>query len=129
MAAPLTSLLEKDASFQLSSDCEYAFSQLKELLTTAPVLIHYDQKAIAELHTDASGGGIGTVFAQRVDGNPMEHAVAYGSRTLTKAEQNYATIDRECLAIVWAVENVDAIFANAILSLLLTITLLAGWHL
>ncbi|GFV48617.1 retrovirus-related Pol polyprotein from transposon 297 [Trichonephila clavipes] len=100
LAEPLQSLLKSGVEFHWGPEEVEAFSSLKKALTSDPVLGMYDERASAEIHTDASGYGIGAVLVQIQ--NNVEKVIAYASRTLTKAEKNYSTTERECLAIVWA---------------------------
>ncbi|GFW58334.1 retrovirus-related Pol polyprotein from transposon 297 [Trichonephila clavipes] len=98
-AEPL-SLLKSGVEFHWGPEEVEAFHSLKKALTSDPVLGMYDESASREIHTDASGYGIGAVLVQIQ--NNVEKVIAYTSRTLTKAEKNYSTTERECLAIVWA---------------------------
>ncbi|GFX57523.1 hypothetical protein TNCV_3051731 [Trichonephila clavipes] len=100
LAEPLQSLLKSGVEFHWGPEEVEAFNSLKKALTSDPVLGMYDEKASTEIHTDASGYGIGAVLVQIQ--NNVEKVIAYASRTLTKAEKNYSTTERECLAIVWA---------------------------
>ncbi|GFS92474.1 retrovirus-related Pol polyprotein from transposon 17.6 [Trichonephila clavipes] len=100
LAEPLQSLLKSDVEFHWGPEEVEAFNSLKKALTSDPVLGMYDERASTEIHTDASGYGIGAVLVQIQ--NNVEKVIAYASRTLTKAEKNYSTTERECLAIVWA---------------------------
>ncbi|GFX20403.1 retrovirus-related Pol polyprotein from transposon 17.6 [Trichonephila clavipes] len=95
----LRSRVRIPATADLSKDWNFVHS-LKKALTSDPVLGMYDERASTEIHTDASGYGIGAVLVQIQ--NNVEKVIAYASRTLTKAEKNYSTTERECLAIVWA---------------------------
>ena len=49
--------------------------------------------------TDASSIGIGAVLEQDC------HVIAYASRALTKSEKQYSVIQRECLALVYALKQ------------------------
>jgi hypothetical protein len=69
----MTQLLEKDAKFKWSPQCEETFLNLKKLLTTAHVLAQPDIEKPFDVYCDASGTGIGGVLMQ--DG----HAIAYSS--------------------------------------------------
>jgi hypothetical protein len=76
IAKPMTQLLEKEAKFKWSPQCEDTFLTLKKLLTTAPVLAQPDIEKPFDVYCDASGTGIGGVLIQ--DG----HAIAYTSQQL-----------------------------------------------
>ena len=53
------------------------------------------------LQTDAACSGLGAIVLQESDG--VKHPVAFASRKLLPREQNYSTIEREALAIVWGI--------------------------
>jgi hypothetical protein len=69
----MTKLLEKEAKFKWSLECEKAFLTLKKLLTTAPMLAQPDIKKLFDVYCDASDTSIGGVLMQ--DGR----AIAYAS--------------------------------------------------
>ncbi|GFX99570.1 transposon Ty3-I Gag-Pol polyprotein [Trichonephila clavipes] len=79
------SLLNSGVEFHWGPEEVEAFNSLKKALTSDPVLGMYDERASTEIHTDASGYGIGAVLVQIQ--NNVEKVIAYASRTLTKAEK------------------------------------------
>ena len=101
VATPLTALLHKDKKFQWTTPEQIAFDILKEKLTTAPVLLLPDPNKPFTITTDASDFAIGAVLTQ--DQGKGEQPVAYESRKLSPAEQNYAVHEKELLAIVHAI--------------------------
>ncbi|KMQ84756.1 enzymatic polyprotein endonuclease reverse [Lasius niger] len=70
---------------------------------TAPVLKYPDFNEEFKVTTDASDHAIGAVLSQGPVGN--DRPIAYASRVLSRAEQNYNTTEKELLAIVWAVKH------------------------
>ena len=105
IAAPLTDLLKKGQpeKIEWSVECEQAFKKLKYILTTEPVLKAPDYSVPFVVQTDASDCGIGAVLSQTGE-DGKEHPIAYASRKLQSREKHYATIEKECLAIVWALK-------------------------
>ena len=63
IAGPLNNLLKQGVKFEWSKSCQKAFDTLKERLTTAPVLVHFDPTLPLRLSCDASSYGVGAVLA------------------------------------------------------------------
>lgn len=103
IAKPLTVLTSKSATFEWGDDQQEAFRKLRDKLLAAPVLCYPDFETPFVLATDASQYALGAVLSQRKNG--VERPVAYASRQLNRAEQNYSATERECLALVWAVRH------------------------
>lgn len=103
LIAPMTALLHKKNSWCWSPECERSFNKLKDCLVSAPVLSCPDFTLPFYVQTDASAYGIGAVlFQEYPDG---EHVICYLSRSLTRSEKNYSVTERECLAVIYAVEK------------------------
>ncbi|CAN6716373.1 unnamed protein product [Malus baccata var. baccata] len=100
MSNPFCRLLQKDVPFQFDEECESAFKQLKEKLTSTPIIVPPDWTLPFELMCDASDYALGAVLGQRKDKQP--HVIYYASRTLNDAQLNYSTTKKELLAVVFA---------------------------
>ena len=100
IAAPLTDLTRKNtpAKIQWTGDCEKAFSALKRIVCSEPILKSPNFEKEFILQTDASERGIGAVLSQFDDAG-VEHPIAFYSRKLIPREVRYSTIEKECLAI------------------------------
>ncbi|UYV73515.1 hypothetical protein LAZ67_10003901, partial [Cordylochernes scorpioides] len=103
IADPLTNLIKKSVSFTWTERQEEAFQTLKIALLSPPILGHFNPNASTYVHTDASNIGIGATLVQDIGGE--EKVISYLSRTLSKAEQNYSTTEKECLAVVWSMSK------------------------
>ncbi|CAM4612755.1 unnamed protein product [Leuciscus chuanchicus] len=103
LASPLTDLTKKEVpdTVPWTEQCQQAFTQLKAALCGGPLLHAPDFSLPFILQTDASDRGMGAVLSQEVEGE--ERPVLYISRKLSKRETMYSTIEKECLAIRWAV--------------------------
>src|SRR4051812_10899224 len=100
----MTALLKKDAKFIWSQEAQAAFDELKERLSSGPILQHFDPKKTCVIETDASDYALGAVCSQ-YDDDGLLHPVAYYSRKLISAEMNYQIYDKELLAIVCAFKH------------------------
>lgn len=101
---PLRACLRTDTEFSWTAEADKCFSKVKQLLVHSSALALYDPTLPCIISTDASDYGIGAVFTQ-IHPDDSERTVAFASRTLTQAERKYATVEKEALACVWAVEK------------------------
>ncbi|SCZ91750.1 BZ3500_MvSof-1268-A1-R1_Chr5-1g07649 [Microbotryum saponariae] len=95
--SPLTRLLKKGAVFDFDSLALAAFNRLKSLFASDIVLRHYDPSLPCVIESDASDYAISAILSQSVDS--QLRPVAFFSRKMTPAEQNYEIHDKELLAI------------------------------
>ncbi|RDX79855.1 Retrovirus-related Pol polyprotein, partial [Mucuna pruriens] len=105
LALPMSKLLQKDVSFNFDQPCIEAFQELKNKLTSAPILQAPDWGLPFELMCDASNSALGAVLGQRAGVGQLVHVIAYASRTMDSAQQNYTTTEKELLAIVFALDK------------------------
>jgi hypothetical protein len=105
ITSPLTDMVKKGKPNQVvwTEEADQALDTVKKTLSSHPILRLPDFDKPFILRTDASGTGLGAVLMQEVDGKNFP--VRYASRKLNKCEQAYATVEKECLAVVWAVEK------------------------
>lgn len=110
LAKPLHDLLQghentkrnnKKTPIVMGSEAQEAFELMKDNLTSMPVLAYADFSLPFELHTDASGLGLGAVLYQTQDS--VKRVIAYASRGLRSSELNYPAHKLEFLALKWAV--------------------------
>ena len=103
ITAPLRELIGKNVIFKWDSPQEEAFQNLKDTLISADVIAHYDYEDETRIAADSSNYGVGAVMLQ-LKGTQWK-PIAYASRSLTKAETRYATIEKEALALTWSCER------------------------
>lgn len=101
-ALPLTRLLRKNEPFNWTSEQQNAFETLKEKLLSQPILQIFDPNQQLNVSTDASNYAIACTLTQGPLGEDLP--VAYFSRVLNKAEINYSTVEKELLAITYALK-------------------------
>ncbi|KAM6547440.1 hypothetical protein CsatB_019116 [Cannabis sativa] len=106
ISRPLCNLLAKDATFEWTPKCEESFQTLVNSLTSAPIIQSPDWSLPFEIMCDASNFAVGAVLGQRREGKPF--AVYYASRTLSSAQMNYSTTEKELLAVVFALDKFRA---------------------
>ena len=103
LASPLTDLTRKRApdTVQWSEPCQVSFDAIKSALCGEAVLCAPNFALPFSVQADASDRGLGAVLTQQVGG--ADRPVLYLSRKLSDREGRYSTIEKECLAIRWAV--------------------------
>ena len=103
VVAPLTGLVSPLKTFDWSPACQAAFVSAKALLCSAPVLAAPCFTRSFKLEVDASACGAGAVLLQE-DDQAIDHSVSYFSRKFNKHQLNYSTIEKEALALLFALQ-------------------------
>ena len=96
-------MLVQGIPFEFDSQCLQAFTVLKDKLISAPIVVAPDWFFPFELMCDASDYAIGAVLGQKRE--KIFQVIYYASRTLNDAQLNYATTEKELLAIVFAFDK------------------------
>jgi len=97
-----TRLMKKGVSFIWDDDCQKAFEEIKEYLTKPPILVSPVPGKPFLLYVRAMNHSLGALLAQKND-EGFEQAIYYLSRTLIGAESRYNPVEKESLALVFAV--------------------------
>ncbi|GFX61937.1 retrovirus-related Pol polyprotein from transposon opus [Trichonephila clavipes] len=103
---PLYRLKKKGAKFSWPTEAQDSFDKIKRALTEAQVLQLPNFTEQFNLFTEASGVGIGAGH------NQNHRPIAFASRTLNKVERNYTVTERECLAVIWALNKIKTYFGS-----------------
>ena len=83
---------DRAGPIELSEESVKAFQQLKEAITTEPIILHYpDWNEPFEIHTDASQEAVAAILCQRIDGGIM-----YASKALAANEKKYQIYEHSC---------------------------------
>ena len=93
IAKPLCRLLDFDES------CQSSFENIESRLVEAPIMAKPDWTKEFEIMCDASDYAMGAVLGQKTD--KMFMAIYYASKTFNEAQENYSTIEKEMLAILF----------------------------
>jgi transposase InsO family protein len=101
---PLNRLRRTGVEWQFGKEEQDAFDGLKKALTSSAVVVPYDPSLPVKIDTDASPVGIGAVLSH-VYPDGTEKPIEMASRSLSKAERNYAQIEKEALSLVWGIKK------------------------
>lgn len=96
LVTPFRVLLKKDISWEWGLIQQKSFAQLKEIFCSLPMLSNFNLKDTFEIQTDASERAIGCCIFQN------NKPIHYASRCLSENEINYAQVEKEMVAIVFA---------------------------
>ena len=103
ISKPLRELLSSKNAWIWTASQEGSFIKLKQEISPPKVLALYDVSAKTKISADASSYGLGAVLLQQQQ--ERWKPVAFASRTLSETESRYAQIEKEALALTWALEK------------------------
>ncbi|XP_037928777.1 uncharacterized protein K02A2.6-like [Teleopsis dalmanni] len=99
---PWYHLLKKNVEFVWSEQCDKTYEMIKKDITSDKVLVHFNPKLPIVLTTDASNKAVAGILSHKFSEDEIK-PIAFVTRALSKAEQNYSTLEKEALAIIFCV--------------------------
>ena len=87
----------------MDETCQKSFEDLKSHLITIPIVRAPKWKLPFEFMCDANDLTIGAVLGKRGDGKP--YVVSYARKALNEGQRNYTTIEKELLAVDYALDK------------------------
>ncbi|XP_077228548.1 uncharacterized protein LOC143861512 [Tasmannia lanceolata] len=102
---PIFKLLKKNASKELTEECQEAFDKIKQCLSEPPVLAPVISGQPLLLYLSITDIAMGCMLAQQDPETKHERAVYYLSKKMSEYEQKYTSLEKTCLALVWATER------------------------
>ena len=111
IAAPITSLFKKSATFKFDNNCIKALNKLKSVMINKPILVTPDFMLPFKLAVDASDLGAGSVLFQTIDN--QDHPVSYFSKKFDRHQVNYSTIEKELLSLLLSLQHFDIYVCNS----------------
>ena len=101
LSEPLRRLCKSGVKWAWESEQQNAFEVIKQVIMMPPVLTYFNKTKKHTIQCYTCKKGLGAVLLQ--ESTP----VMYISRALTETEQRYSNIERELLAIVFALERLN----------------------
>lgn len=106
VVAPLTDLLKAKVKFIWSPLCQQAFENVKAILCDSPVLAAPRLDKPFKLQVDASFVSAGAVLLQE-DDVAVDRPVCFFSRKFNRHQLNYSAVEKETLALIWALQQFE----------------------
>ena len=113
IAHSLTDLLEKDKTFIWSEQCQNVLKSITAILSNSPVRQAPNFTKQFKLSVDACDEGIGAVLIQ-VGIDEIDHPVCYFCKTFDKHQKNYSIVEKECLALLMALQSFDVYLSSTV---------------
>ena len=96
--------MKKGVSFVWDRTCQEAYEDIKRFLIKPSILVAPTSRKLFLLYVKAIDYSLGALLAQKND-DGHEQAIYYLSRTLIGAESRYNPTEKECLALVFAIQK------------------------
>lgn len=104
IAVPITNLLKKTKKkFEWTEEAEEAFTELKSVLSSVPILANPDFSKSFTMESDASDTAVGAALIQELEGE--NRIIAYFSKKLSRTQRAYSSVEKECLGVLLVIEN------------------------